>query len=557
MSRLLLIDDEEGIRKVLSISLASDGYDVITAENGQEGLKLFQEELFSIVMTDLKMPGLDGIEVLKRIKEINPDAEVIVFTGHGDMESAVRSLQLGASDFITKPVGDEALSIALKRAKQRLETKRMLQAYTNNLENLVKEATEEVRRRYEFEDRLIQRSMVGIIATDREGNIVIFNPAATGIFGYSENEAKSTKKAGDLYPKGVMQKIADVFLGKKGKAEDLFVGEDTSVTGKNGEVVPVRFSGAILYGVDNPIGSVGFFQDLREIKQLQKELIKSERLAAVGQTVAGLAHGIKNILNGLKGGVYMVNTVLKKSAAGLEDEETAQEDVERGKRRSRDLLLLEERGRAQMADSDSERERLSNELRAGWAMVERNINKVSDLVLDLLSYSKEREPGYEQCDPNDIAHEVCDLMESKARGNNIELMRDFEREIGEVYLDPAGIHRAILDLVSNAIDACIFDPDTEKDWYVKVTTRRGKNKEMIFEVSDNGCGMDDDVKDRIFTEFFSTKGARGTGLGLLVTQKIIREHGGTIDVESDPGKGTTFTIRVPGRQQENETIMVA
>jgi len=112
-----------------------------------------------------------------------------------------------------------------------------------------------------------------IIATDNEGNIVVFNPTAEKIFGYSQEEAKSTKKAKDVYPEKIMQKIADVFSGKKDKGDDIFTEEHTSVAGKNGEPVPVRISGAILYEANKPIGSVGFFQDLREIKELREEFL--------------------------------------------------------------------------------------------------------------------------------------------------------------------------------------------------------------------------------------------------------------------------------------------
>ncbi len=193
LPKLLLIDDEEGIRKLLSISLKSDGYDVVTAESGEQGLNLFQKEFFPIVLTDIKMPGMDGIQVLKEIKKINPDTEVIVITGHGDMESAVQSLHLGASDFINKPVSDHVLSVALERAEARLKTKKMLNKYANELWNMVKEKTEEIKRRYEFEDKLIQRSIDGIIATDREGNIIVFNRAAEKLFGFTEDEVKSGK----------------------------------------------------------------------------------------------------------------------------------------------------------------------------------------------------------------------------------------------------------------------------------------------------------------------------------------------------------------------------
>ncbi len=540
MSKLLLIDDEEGIRKVFSISLKSDGYDVATAASGQQGIDLFQKEFFPIVLTDIKMPGMDGIEVLRRIKEINPEVEVIVITGHGDMESAIQSLQLGASDFLTKPVSNQLLSIALKRAEERLKTKKTLNNYANDLWNMVKEKTEEIKRRYEFEDKLVQRSIDGIVATDKEENIIIFNSAAEEMFGYTANEAKSAMNAGDFYPEGISQKISDIFAGKDRKASDIFVGDEASVIAKSGEAVPVRFSCAMLYEGDKPMGSVGFFQDIREIKRLEKELIKSERLAATGQTVAGLAHGIKNILNGLKGGVYIVNTALKKGAVGL----TAENKIDYSKTSA---LPFQARSLKRIIDNN-ETERQQKKLKTGWDMVERNIHKVSDLVLDLLSYSKEREPEYEKYNPNIIADEVCDLMESKAKEYNIDLIRDIDREMGKIYLDPKGMHSCLLNLVSNAIDACVFDLDTQKHWHVKVMTRRKNESGVAFEVVDNGCGMDEETQSKIFAEFFSTKGTRGTGLGLLVTQKIIKEHGGTMDVASQPGKGTIFTIRLPGKK---------
>ena len=508
MFKLLLIDDEQPVREILGLSLRNDGYEVITAENGERGIELFQREKPPIVLTDVKMPGMDGIEVLKKIKEINPEAEVIVITGHGDIDLAIRSLQLEASDFITKPVVDEALSVALRRAKERLEMRRMLKEYTSNLENKVMEATEELRERYEFEGNLIQHSIDGIIATDKQENIITFNQGAERIFGYSKNEVTGKMDIRGLYPPGIAEEIRQSLYSKEPEREGMKDWQETLVLGKGGEKIPVRFSGTILYRNGEVIGSVAFFHDLREIKRLEEELIKSERLAAIGQTVAGLAHCIKNILLGLEGGVYIVNKALKKD----------------------DMRKLD----------------------TGWDMVRRNIDKVSNLVLDLLNYSKEREPEYESCSPNVIADEVCELMDPKAGESGIEgieIVRDLDPDMGEVSLDPKGIHRCLLNLVSNAIDACMLDEEEGKEYLVKVTTRRESDGGVTFQVSDNGCGMEEEVRRQIFTSFFSTKGSKGTGLGLLVTQKIVQEHGGTISVDSEPGKGSIFAIRLPGKHQ--------
>jgi len=149
MSKVLFIDDEEGIRKIFSILLRKEGYQVFTAKSGEEGLKIFEQEMPPIVITDIKMPGMDGIGVLKRVKEINPEAEVIIITGYGDMNSAIEALKLDASDFLPKPVKDEALLVALKRAQEKLELRIKLKKYTHNLEDLVRERTKELQRAQE------------------------------------------------------------------------------------------------------------------------------------------------------------------------------------------------------------------------------------------------------------------------------------------------------------------------------------------------------------------------------------------------------------------------
>ena len=503
MSKLLIIDDEEGIRKVLSLSLANDGYDVSAAAGGEEGIEIFKKESPSIILTDIKMPGMDGIETLKQIKELNPDAEVIMITGHGDMDLAIEALKLDASDFLNKPIKDEALSVALKRARERIAIKQKLKAYTDDLENMVRIATEEVKRRAEFQNKLITSSNDAVIATDEKGDIIIYNKGAEDIFGYSRSEIMRTMNIDRLYP----QEIAKEFrsgLDMRSRV-DLSEWKEVDILSKNGQAVSTRFSGSILYAEDEVVGCVGFFQDLREIKRLQEELITSERLAATGQTVAGLAHYIKNILNGLKGGTYVLNVALDKS------------------------------------DTDK--------IKDGWTMIERNVGRISDLVLDLLAYSKERKPEKENCFPNEIIKEVSALMETRARENNIEIKTDLDSSLGEVFVDPTAIHRSLLNLVSNAIDACIFDSASKKSWQVAITSAIEKNHMINFEVTDNGMGMDEETKEKIFSSLFSTKGERGTGLGLLVTEKIIKENGGTMDVASKKGKGTTFTIYLPYQEK--------
>jgi YesN/AraC family two-component response regulator len=141
---ILLVDDEAGIRKVLGISLMDMGYQVLTAANGREAIQVFEDQHPGIVLTDIKMPEMDGIELLRYIKKHNPDTEVIMMTGHGDMDLAIKSVTYEATDFVTKPVNDEILEIALKRARERIDLRRQLKQYTQNLEQLVREKSQKL-----------------------------------------------------------------------------------------------------------------------------------------------------------------------------------------------------------------------------------------------------------------------------------------------------------------------------------------------------------------------------------------------------------------------------
>jgi PAS domain S-box-containing protein len=358
---------------------------------------------------------------------------------------------------------------------------------------------EDVSRRANFQAKLIGSSNDGIVATDEHWKVMIFNPAAESIFGRTAAEMIGTMDARNLFPAAIIADFDNLLTTDS--PEWSLPWQETAVISKDGEPIPVRFSGTVLREKHRMMGIVAYFHDLREIKRLEHELLGAERLAAVGQTVAGMAHCVKNILHGLKGGSYMINVGLEKDKI--------------------------------------------DKFKSGWNMVQRNIARTSDLVQDLLSYSKEREPEFELCRPNEIAEDVCELMGEVARENKVTVIRELAAEVDELILDPRSLHRALLNLVSNGIDACRDDPNIGKEHRVTVKTSLEGDQYVRFDVSDNGCGMSEEVRGRLFSSFFSTKGAQGTGLGLLVTSKLIEEHNGTINVESQLDQGTTFTIRLP------------
>ena len=231
---------------------------------------------------------------------------------------------------------------------------------------------------------------------------------------------------------------------------------------------------------------------------LYEAKVQAERLAAVGQTIATLSHHIKNILQGIRGGSYLIDM-------GLNDKDDAI-------------------------------------VRRGWGIVEKNQAKIYNLVMDMLSFSKDREPALESAELNETVGDVVELMQARAKELGVALSWDPSAELRAVQIDVDGIHRAVLNIVTNAIDA---SEDVEGGAVRVSTGWDDEAKVALVTVQDNGTGIPPGEVDRIFEVFASTKGSRGTGLGLPVSQKIVREHGGSIRISSEVGKGSTFTIELP------------
>jgi signal transduction histidine kinase len=259
-----------------------------------------------------------------------------------------------------------------------------------------------------------------------------------------------------------------------------------------------------------------------------KAMVQAERLAAVGQTIATLSHHIKNILQGVRGGSYLIEL-------GLEDHQRATEGAEIDSRKSIAAVGM---------------------IGKGWDIVERNQEKISALVLDMLTFSKEREPELSPANLNEIVRDVVELMQSRAVPLGVELCWTPANEMPTLMFDPEGLHRAVLNVVTNAIDAC----DAEDAGVVEVTTQYVPDERMTrVSVVDNGSGIPAGDIEKIFTIFVSRKGGRGTGLGLPVSQKILKEHGGQILVSSRPGHGSRFTLELPAvlpgvREEAGQTL---
>lgn len=401
---VLLVDDEAGILNVLGELIADMGYHVLRALSGEKALEVLSSlpgsdaggEASSkgagsvsvchgdhtganaaelpIVITDIRMPGMDGMELLRRIKERMPYAEVIISTGHADMDLAIQSLRLGAADFLTKPIHPDLLEFTLLGAVERMRLRAAVRRHTEELELLVAQRT--------------------------------------------------------------------------------------------------------------------------------RELLQAERLATMGETVAGMAHAIKNIAGGLEGALF----VLEK---GLE---------------------LNKR----------------EYLEQGWGMVKRDVTRVRDLTMNMLQLSRPIELSPKAIDPDQPVREVAELLGTRIREAGGTLMHASAPQ-PKAMLDPEAIHACIMNLATNAVEAVEEAVQAGRldhgDGKVIMHTQCTSGM-VCYIVEDNGRGLSDEVFASIDDGMFTTK-ARGTGFGLMATRKAAREMGGELVLENGIQGGVRAMLRIP------------
>jgi signal transduction histidine kinase len=368
---ILIVDDEEDIREVLEIALEDVGYRVSVAENGAKALGIFKSKQQDIVITDIKMPVMDGIQLLREIKRENPDTEVLMITGHGDMDLTIRSLKNEATDFITKPINVDILEIAIEKAVEKIIARQKLLEYTQKLELLILEKS----------------------------------------------------------------KLAN-------------------------------------------------------------------HLSSLGMMIGTISHNIKGLLTNLDGGLYLARSGLKKA-----DNETMEE---------------------------------------GLAMLEQAADRIKKMIMDVLLYSKERTLNKAVIHIKTFVEKIKGIIELKLKGTKIVFKCNLPDSPDTFFADEAFLMAALINFLDNAIDACLVDTQ-KKDHEIRFEII-GEIDHLVIGIHDNGCGMDSQTKEKIFNLFFSSKGSKGTGFGLYISNSIINQHGGAIHVNSIKGKETDFKIILPSPQ---------
>jgi len=492
----------------MRITLEDAGYTVFTAADGSSGLNLCSEASPQIVVTDIRMPGMDGLQVLESIKQRSPEIEVIVVTAFGEMDLAIRALQLDASDFITKPIDNNLLFIALDRARQRYTTQQQIKDYTRYLENGWADTTQELMETFSYQRNLIESSMDGIMGLDAEGQVMTFNRSLEQMLGYTKGDVLHTLSIDRFFPGGGAKKF------KSDIASDAFGGKhrlslyETVLADKTGNRIPVQITATQLFEEDADAGMVLFIRDLRKLRRLEREMadqakiLHQDKMMSLGRLAASVVHEINNPLAGILNYLRLMIRIL---------------------------------GRGPLAGGAQEKFQKYLEL------VESETDRCSRIISSLLTFSRKTPPSKGEVRIDELIQRCTLLSQHKLELSHITLESDIEPDIPIIRGDINQMQQCLINLIFNAIDAMPEGGD------LTLTAKADRGKERVsLGVSDTGPGISDVDLPRIFEPFFTTKSEGfGIGLGLSTVYGIIEDHGGKVDVETGPGKGTTFWLHFP------------
>ena len=485
---ILIVDDDPDIRETLSDRLEFEGYRVSAVGLGGEAIEQVRQAHFGAVLLDMGLPDLHGLSVLKFMMELDPTLPVIVLTGETTAESTFGSLKNGAFAYLPKPYNLDAIKATLRRAT----AVKALAVKAAGVENALCESEERFRS-------VLESATDAIILADGSGNIISWNRAAQCLFFYTEEEVVG-KPLTLLMPARYREAHQRGLERVRSTGESRLAGKTVELQGlrKDGSEFPLELSLGTWKAKDGTFYS-GIIRDITERKQLQDQLIQAEKLASVGTLVAGMVHEINNPVHGILG---MAEVIL------------GEQDPEKIKECAQDIVNFSEH--------------------------------IATVVRDFSSYAcPSSRNGVAEIDLCERLAEAVKMVRLGPQFGAVEVETQFQ-PIPRLRARRTEIDQVLINLISNAVQAM------DGRGFLTLATR-DEGDAMIVEVSDTGCGIPKALVHKIFDPFFTTKDpGKGTGLGLSIVYRIVAQYGGKISVESAEGQGTTFTIRFPVREHQEE-----
>ncbi|HET6490770.1 MAG TPA: response regulator [Syntrophales bacterium] len=507
--QILIIDDEIRMCESIKILLGGRNYRIQTSSSAREAMGWLENNHCDLILLDLMMPGMDGFQFLDHVKTRYPEITVIMMTGHTSIESAVEALKRGAHDYFGKPFEHDEL---VKRVENALDQRRLRaerDIFRRKLE------TSEERYRY-----LVHHSPDIIFTLGAKGEFLFVNDTVENLLGY-ESSSLQGKAFSTIVHGDDRDKVRAFFeAARKGKPlsdcmEVRLCYRTSPAKGSDCCIVELRASAMEEFSIEKNGKIRGIYGVARDItgsrraeeekKLLEAQLRQAQKMEAIGTLAGGIAHDFNNLLMAIQGNAS--------------------------------LMLFD------LDDKHEHYERLRN--------IEKLVDSGSRLTSQLLGYARKGRYEVRPIDLNLLVQDACETFNRTKK--EIRVIQQFDKHLAAIEADSGQIEQVLMNLLVNAADAMRgggtvsirTSNATHEDMTGKLYNPK-PGKYVLLQVSDTGVGMDEKTKERIFEPFFTTKEmGRGTGLGLASTYGIIKGHGGFIDVESQPGKGATFTIYLP------------
>ena len=564
--KVLVVDDrDDSIQFLTEYILEPNGYEYIIAKDGETGLRKALTEDPDLIIMDLKMPKMTGLEVLAALRERQSTIPVILMTFHGSEETAVQAFRLGARDYVIKPYDTQEMLESIERAL----TEVRLRAERDRLTQNIMQVNRQLERRVKELSILysIGKSVTTLLDQEKVLNRIV--EAAVYVTGAEEGTLmlvdkdsgelymRAARGLGEKYARGFRLRVEDSIAGQVVKTGQPFLesGDAQRLKVKTGYLVkslmyvPLKAGQEVIgvLSVDNKVSNTPFTESdvyllsaladyasiaivnarlytevksfseeleqkvverTKELQEAQEQLIQSEKLASIGQLAAGVAHELNNPISVMLG---FSQAILRK-----------------------------------LPEDDP--------LRKPLATIEREGLRCKGIIQNLLDFARRSKPSLQPTNVNEVLEAACALIEHQISLDNVVVTKGYDPHLPQVLADANQLQQVFVNIIINARDAM------PRGGTLRLITRSlGDEVHIIF--SDTGIGIPPENIKRIFDPFFTTKEVgQGTGLGLSVSYGIVEQHGGTIEVKSEVGVGTTFIVKLPVMQgkavEEQEVFLV-
>lgn len=564
--KVLVVDDrDDSIQFLTEYILEPNGYEYIIAKDGETGLRKALTEDPDLIIMDLKMPKMTGLEVLAALRERQSTIPVILMTFHGSEETAVQAFRLGARDYVIKPYDTQEMLESIERAL----TEVRLRAERDRLTQNIMRVNRQLERRVKELSILysIGKSVTTLLDQEKVLNRIV--EAAVYVTGAEEGTLmlvdkdsgelymRAARGLGEKYARGFRLRVEDSIAGQVVRTGQPFLesGDAQRLKVKTGYLVkslmyvPLKAGQEVIgvLSVDNKVSNTPFTESdvyllsaladyasiaivnarlytevksfseeleqkvverTKELQEAQEQLIQSEKLASIGQLAAGVAHELNNPISVMLG---FSQAILRK-----------------------------------LPEDDP--------LRKPLATIEREGLRCKGIIQNLLDFARRSKPSLQPTNVNEVLEAACALIEHQISLDNVVVTKGYDPHLPQVLADANQLQQVFVNIIINARDAM------PQGGTLRLITRSlGDEVHIIF--SDTGIGIPPENIKRIFDPFFTTKEVgQGTGLGLSVSYGIVEQHGGTIEVKSEVGVGTTFIVKLPVMQgkavEEQEVFLV-